>query len=146
MNPEAEWIKDVPKLRVLDDDLSQAVKESQKAVKQNRNDDNETENHFRKDIRRDQLEAGVLNALRHHLMEPELFKKFCDEFTSEMNRLRMEGRTSIDAAEAETNRSPIDSAVPHQNFHTHRIPRLRHVASDVAKDVSYAITPTSGRR
>ncbi|MBO0128008.1 MULTISPECIES: recombinase family protein [Agrobacterium] len=149
MNPEADWIiQDVPELRVLDDDLWQAVKERQKTVKQNRNDDNETENHFRerrrpkylfsgltkcgccgggysmissdlvgcstarnkgtcdnrKNIRRDQLEARVLNALRHHLMEPELFKEFCDEFTREMNRLRMEGRASIDAAEAETKR------------------------------------------
>ncbi|KTW04191.1 resolvase, partial [Sphingomonas sanguinis] len=52
-------------------------------------------------IRRDQLEARVLNALRHHLMDPALFKEFCDEFTREMNRLRMEGRSSIDAAEAE---------------------------------------------
>nr|WP_234892282.1 zinc ribbon domain-containing protein [Agrobacterium vitis] len=58
----------------------------------------------RKNIRRDQLEARVLNALRHHLMEPELFKEFCDEFTREMNRLRMEGRASIDVAEAETKR------------------------------------------
>jgi len=43
----------------------------------------------------------VLNALRHNLMRPELFKEFCEEFTREMNRLRMEGRASIDAAEAE---------------------------------------------
>ncbi len=57
--------------------------------------------HNRKNIRRDQLEGRVLNALRHHLMDPELFKEFCDEFTREMNRLRMEGRASIDAAEAE---------------------------------------------
>nr|WP_281416985.1 recombinase family protein [Ancylobacter lacus] len=55
----------------------------------------------RKNIRRDQLEARVLNALRHHLMDPQLFKEFCDEFTREMNRLRVEGRSSIDAAEAE---------------------------------------------
>ena len=52
-------------------------------------------------IRRDALEARVLNALRHNLMQPELFKEFCEEFTREMNRLRMEGRASIDAAEAE---------------------------------------------
>ena len=58
----------------------------------------------RKNIRRDQLEARVLNALRHHLMDPALFKEFCEEFTREMNRLRMEGRASIDAAEAEVKR------------------------------------------
>ncbi|WP_448955100.1 hypothetical protein [Labrys neptuniae] len=37
-------------------------------------------------------------------MEPGLFKEFCEEFTREMNRLRMEGRASIDAAEAEFKR------------------------------------------
>ncbi len=146
LNPESEWItQDVPELRILDDALWQSVKDRQKAVKQNRSEDGEAENHFRerrrpkylfsgltkcaccgggysmisadlvgcstarnkgtcdnrKNIRRDQLEARVLNALRHHLMDPELFKEFCDEFTREMNRLRMEGRASIDAAEAE---------------------------------------------
>jgi site-specific DNA recombinase len=55
----------------------------------------------RTNIRRDQLEERVLNALRHHLMDPALFAEFCDEFTREMNRLRMEDRASIDSAEAE---------------------------------------------
>ena len=55
----------------------------------------------RSNIRRDRLEARVLNALRDHLMEPTLFREFCDEFTREMNRLRMEGRASIKAAQAE---------------------------------------------
>jgi site-specific DNA recombinase len=45
----------------------------------------------RKSIRRVLLEGRVLNALRYHLMDPALFKEFCDEFTREMNRLRMEG-------------------------------------------------------
>ncbi|WP_448956660.1 recombinase family protein [Labrys neptuniae] len=58
----------------------------------------------RNNIRRDRLEGRVLDALRHHLMEPSLFKEFCEEFTREMNRLRMEGRASIDAAEAELKR------------------------------------------
>jgi hypothetical protein len=44
----------------------------------------------RLNIRRDALEASVLSGLRTHLMEPELFKEFCDEFTREVNRLRME--------------------------------------------------------
>jgi len=55
----------------------------------------------RTNIRRDQLEERVLNALRHHLMDPALFAEFCDEFTREMNRLRLKGRTSINSAEAE---------------------------------------------
>jgi site-specific DNA recombinase len=40
--------------------------------------------------RRDALEASILNGLRTHLMEPELFKEFCQEFTREVNRLRIE--------------------------------------------------------
>lgn len=52
-------------------------------------------------ICRDALEEWVLNALRHNLMKRELFQEFCDEFTQEMNKLRMEGRASIESAEAE---------------------------------------------
>ncbi len=44
----------------------------------------------RMNIRRDALEASILNGLRKHLMEPELFKEFCAEFTREVNRLRIE--------------------------------------------------------
>ena len=55
----------------------------------------------RTNIRRDRLEERVLNALRHHLMDPTLFKEFCNEFTKEMNRLRIEARSSITAAETE---------------------------------------------
>jgi hypothetical protein len=36
-------------------------------------------------------------------MDPALFKEFCEESPA-MNRLRMEGRASIDAAEAEVKR------------------------------------------
>jgi len=62
----------------------------------------------RVNIRRDRLEARVLNVLRHHLMDPELFKEFCDEFTREMNRLRMEGRASLEAARSEVKRIERD--------------------------------------
>jgi site-specific DNA recombinase len=55
----------------------------------------------RVNIRRDRLEERVLNALRHHLMDPALFAEFCDEFTREMNRLRIDAGASIDAARAE---------------------------------------------
>jgi len=58
----------------------------------------------RTNIRRDRLEERVLNALRFHLMDPALFKEFCDEFTREMNRLRMESRASIDSARSELSR------------------------------------------
>ncbi|PWK61250.1 DNA invertase Pin-like site-specific DNA recombinase [Aminobacter sp. AP02] len=148
-NPGSEWIiQEVPELRILDDDLWNAAKGRQVALKLTRRDDGGSENHFRerrrpkylfsgltkcgrcgggysmisadllgcstarnkgtcdnrKNIRRDSLEPRVLNALRHHLMDAALFKAFCDEFTREMNRLRMECRASIDAAEAELKR------------------------------------------
>ena len=44
----------------------------------------------RLNIRRDAFETSVLSGLQTHLMEPELFKEFCDEFTREVNRQRME--------------------------------------------------------
>ncbi len=55
----------------------------------------------RLNIRCDALEASVLNGLRHHLMEPALFREFCEEFTREVNRLRMEETASITAAQSE---------------------------------------------
>jgi site-specific DNA recombinase len=39
-------------------------------------------------IRRDVLEATILDGLKHHLMDPGLFKVFCEEFTKSVNRLR----------------------------------------------------------
>nr|WP_309550615.1 recombinase family protein [Rhizobium rhizogenes] len=58
----------------------------------------------RLNIRRDTLEASILNGLDKHLMEPELFKEFCEEFTREVNKARMEARASLDSAEAEIKR------------------------------------------
>jgi len=55
----------------------------------------------RVNIRRDELESRVLNALRTKLVDPELFAHFCEVFTQEMNRLRMEGRAEIASAEVE---------------------------------------------
>ena len=43
----------------------------------------------------------MLNALRTIWWVPALFQEFCNEFTREMNRLRMEGHASIDAAQLE---------------------------------------------
>jgi site-specific DNA recombinase len=39
-------------------------------------------------IRRDEVEARVLTALREKLLNRELFEEFCREFTRELNRLR----------------------------------------------------------
>ena len=55
----------------------------------------------RTNIRRDELEARVLNALRHHLMEPALFAEFCEEFTREMNRIRSAGSEMLEASRAQ---------------------------------------------
>ncbi len=55
----------------------------------------------RVNIRRDELESRVLNALRTRLVDPELFAQFCKVFTQELNRLRMEGRAEIATSEAE---------------------------------------------
>ena len=52
-------------------------------------------------IRRDEVEARVLTALQEKLLRQDLFEEFCAEFTREMNRLRMEHRASLSAAERE---------------------------------------------
>ena len=51
-------------------------------------------------IRRDEVEARVLKALQEKLLNQELFEEFCDAFTREMNRLRMERRASLSSAKA----------------------------------------------
>ena len=146
-NPESEWvIQETPELRILDDDLWEAVKARQGEMRTERDEsglaDVSKMNHRRRpkylfsgltrcaccgggysaisatligcstarnkgtcgnrtNIRRDELETRVLNALRTRLVDPELFARFCEAFTQEMNRLRMEGRAGIAGAEAE---------------------------------------------
>lgn len=39
-------------------------------------------------IRREELENSVLNALEHHLMDPEAVEIFCQEYAAERNRLQ----------------------------------------------------------
>jgi hypothetical protein len=58
-------------------------------------------------IRRDEVEVRVLKALEEKLLNQELFEEFCEEFTREMNRLRMEHRASLSAAEREIERIEI---------------------------------------
>jgi site-specific DNA recombinase len=58
-------------------------------------------------IRRDEVEARVLSALQDKLLRQDLFEEFCDEFTREMNRLRMEHRAGLSAAENEIERIEI---------------------------------------
>ncbi len=146
-NPEEDWvIQETPELRILDDDLWNAVKARQEKNKIARKENGEADlsriNTRRRpkylfsgltkcsrcgggysaisatligcatarnkgtcdnriNIRRDELESRVLNALRTKLVDPKLFAHFCEVFTQEMNRLRMEGRAEIASAEAE---------------------------------------------
>ena len=51
----------------------------------------------RLNIRRDRLEQRVLEALKTKLMEPALFRISCDEFTREVNRIRMDESTQINS-------------------------------------------------
>jgi len=53
------------------------------------------------------VEARVLNALQEKLLRRDLFEEFCDEFTREMNRLRMEHRATLTAAEREIERIEV---------------------------------------
>jgi hypothetical protein len=50
----------------------------------------------------------VLTALHSHLMDPALLAEFCDEFTRELNRIRMEGGAAISAPMAEVDRLERD--------------------------------------
>ncbi|MFT8947979.1 MAG: recombinase family protein [Acetobacter aceti] len=133
LNPESEWvIQEVPELRIVEQDLWDAVKARQAETTFSQPErGNEALNDRRRprhlfaglircgccgggysmiskdllgcstarnkgtcdnrlNIRRDALEASVLSGLRTHLMEPDLFREFCNEFTREVNRLRME--------------------------------------------------------
>ncbi|KXV61366.1 resolvase, partial [Acetobacter tropicalis] len=135
LNPESKWaIQDVPELRIIEQDLWEAVKARQSKTTWSQKSRGTgthplnalqrpthlltglskcgccgggfsmiSKNHLgcstarnkgtcenRLTIRRDVLEKSVLNGLRTQMMDPALFKEFCDEFTREVNRLRME--------------------------------------------------------
>ena len=55
----------------------------------------------RLNIRRDTIEAIVLDGLKHKLMDPNLFKVFVEEFTREFNRLQATEGNRYEQAEAE---------------------------------------------
>jgi len=50
------------------------------------------------------LKLACLRALHDKLLRQDLFDEFCDEFTREMNRLRMQHRASLSSAEREIER------------------------------------------
>ena len=47
------------------------------------------------------LETIVLEGLRHRLMDPDLFKVFCEEFHRELNRVRIDGSATVEAQKVE---------------------------------------------
>jgi hypothetical protein len=47
------------------------------------------------------LEQTILDGLKKHLMDPELFKEFCTEFIKEVNRLRQDQAIQRSALEIE---------------------------------------------
>jgi site-specific DNA recombinase len=55
-------------------------------------------------IRRDALEATVVDGLRSQLMDPGLFKVFADEFTAEWNRLQAEAGANLSRLRSEKER------------------------------------------
>jgi site-specific DNA recombinase len=145
LNPPSDWIvKDVPQLRILQDELWNAAKDRQRRTRytiaktgnfgaanrprylfsgltkcgicgagfvvgsRNRlccfgaRDQGTCSN--RLTIRREEVEGRVLTALKDRLLRQDLFEEFCAEFAREMNRLRMEHRASLSAAEREIDR------------------------------------------
>ncbi|MGA8690598.1 MAG: recombinase family protein, partial [Methyloceanibacter sp.] len=59
-------------------------------------------------VRRDELEAKVLDGLRDHLMHPELVKTFVDEFRREVNRQAAEQNIRRNQSERELERTERD--------------------------------------
>jgi DNA invertase Pin-like site-specific DNA recombinase len=55
-------------------------------------------------IRRDALEATVMDGLRSRLMDQDLFKVFAQEFAAEWNRLQAEAESSLDRVRSEHQR------------------------------------------
>ena len=67
----------------------------------------------RKAVKADALEEKVLTALRTRLMNPELCREFCEEYTAHVNRLRIERNANIAGyrAEWEKNDRQLDKFV-----------------------------------
>lgn len=146
LNPESEWvIQDVPELRIIEQDLWDAVKARQSKTTWSQKSRGTgvhplnalqrpthlltglikcgccgggfsmiSKNHLgcstarnkgtcenRLTLRRDVLEKSVLKGLQTQMMDPALFKEFCDEFTREVNRLRMEKGADLVALKSE---------------------------------------------
>ncbi len=132
-NPEEEWIiKEVPELRLIDDDLWKQVKQKQGEIngksgglhKTNRptyllshlvkcgccgggysmvgktnigcstkRNKGTCDNHLT--MKREELEAAVLDSLSEHLMDERLCAEFCAEYTRRRNELRQLRNASL---------------------------------------------------
>ena len=139
LNDEKDWIrKDVPELRIIDQDLWDKVKEKQGEIRKQHSEfwgkqrpknlfsyllkceccgggySKVSKDHFgcstarnkgtcdnRLTIRQNKLEEAVLNALKEHLMDEELCKVFCEEYTRHMNELRSKHNAKRIALEKE---------------------------------------------
>ncbi len=55
----------------------------------------------RRTVKQDLLEEKVLGLIRKELMQPQLIKLFCEEYTQHINRLRMEINADIEAYRSE---------------------------------------------
>ena len=75
----------------------------------------------RLNLRRDALEVTILEGLKRHLMDPELFKLFCEEFTKAFNRLR--GSRAAERTHMETKLRTINI-------------RLKRIVDAIAEGVS----------
>ena len=149
LNPEEDWIaNDLPELRIIPQDLWDAVKDRQGSMSKNTRPDLKTDRPFweqirpkyllsglmkcgqcggsytkisqnlfgcattrnkgtcdnRLNIRTDAVERIILEGLRDHLMDPELFKVFAKEFITEANRLQMEQTADINVARSKLDR------------------------------------------
>ena len=140
LNPRDSWIiRDVPHLRIVDEDLWNAAKARQASTRSavtdalvrarrpkylfsgltrcascgggfilsshdlltcfNARERGTCTN--RRSIRRQDVEARVLRAMKERFFEPGAFAEFCAGFTEELNRLRREHRTKLAAAPRE---------------------------------------------
>ena len=62
----------------------------------------------RQNIRRDELEQRIINAIRNNLMDPTLFAEFCTEFTKYINKKRINHNVELERQQKEYKRIDIE--------------------------------------
>ena len=101
INPPEDWITaDVPELRIVDNDLWQAVKDRQNELAVKYASTIEAvraahANRLNRTIRRPVLEERLLAGLRDRLMAPEVAAEAMRAYAEETNRLNRERRSSV---------------------------------------------------